>query len=92
MNCLENIRTELQRVLDLPGTAGYKWDKFGSLCFSWGIDPFEALKEIQASGCLSPEKSPVFSCVGCSKGFATQNALNAHRGKCGKKRNEQFSK
>ena len=84
MNCLKDIQGELRRVLDLPGTAGYKWDKFGSLCFSWGIDPFEALKEIQsASGCLSPEKkSPAFGCLSCGKSYVTQNALNAHRGKC----------
>lgn len=83
--CRENKAIqELRNVLAMKATPAFIWDKFGSVCHMWGLNPFEALNELSSSSLsqTTERESPVFSCAACGKGYASQNALNAHRGKC----------
>lgn len=81
--CKNKAEEELRTVLAMKATPAFIWDKFGSVCHMWGLNPFEALTELTSGLSQTTEReSPVFSCAACGKGYASQNALNAHRGKC----------
>lgn len=44
--CKNKAEEELRNVLAMKATPAFIWDKFGSVCHLWGINPFDALKEL----------------------------------------------